>query len=118
MQLIPTNKGPMPLGLIELGVGTRFWDISASEITAVNDWHSVCIRFTNPAGCTVTIPSTLREDFSCGWSQDSEGSVTFVAGSGVTLQSAGGLLVSDQQYTLGGILGWGEGVIRLYGANS
>ncbi len=66
------------------------------------------------AACTITIPKGLRDDFSCGWSQESSGVVTFAA-AGVTLNSKGGVLASSAQYSAGGVWARAQDTFRLSG---
>jgi hypothetical protein len=65
-------------------------------------------------GCAITIPQGLRSDFSAGWSQSSSTAVTFVAGSGVTLQDALGGLASAGLYKMGGIASFDLNLIRVF----
>jgi hypothetical protein len=95
------------------GIGSDRQEINASTIEAVADWQGKMICFKT--ACTVTVPSKLPENFSCGWSQESAGVVTFVAGSGETLQSFGAALKSSGQYAIGGIVGVGPATHRVYG---
>ncbi len=112
---IQTEKGFEPFSTIDARQGTRFLDVSAATIEAKQDWQGFCVRFTNPAGCVVTVPATLPGDFSCGWSQETDGPVTFQPAAGATLQASGDGMKSAGKFALGGIAGWGEGAIRLYG---
>jgi hypothetical protein len=90
-----------------------------STLTLENRMHGKMILFS--AACTVTVPTGLRPDFSCGWSQDGAGAVTFEAGAGVTIQSLSDLLDSGGQYAVGGIAAFSSmiadsaTVFRLYG---
>lgn len=90
-----------------------------STLTLSDKMHGRMILFS--AACTVTVPAGLRPDFSCGWSQDGADAVTFVAGSGVTLQSVDDLLDTGGQYAVGGIAAFSSQaadtatVFRLFG---
>ena len=89
-------------------------DVEGSSATILPAWHGRFVRFAD--GCVVTIPPGLPERFSCGWSQDGAEPITFVAGSGVTLQSHGDALESAGQYALGGLGMMEQDIVRLYGA--
>lgn len=110
---VMTIRGLRPLEVLARELGPDPTGISSGTITATADWQGKLIRFS--AACTVTIPSDLPEGFSCGWSQDGTGVVTFVAGSGETLQSLGNALKSAGQYAVGGITGMGPATHRVYG---
>lgn len=113
VEKVLTEKGLSPLSDLSRSLGTESQTISAAAIPASPDWQGRLIKFTQ--ACTVTIPSTLPADFSCGWSQEGAGVITFVAGAGETLESFGGLLASAGQFAIGGIAGMGASKHRLYG---
>lgn len=90
-----------------------------STLTLSDKMHGRMIRFST--ACTVTVPAGLRPDFSCGWSQDGADAVTFVEGSGVTIESLDDLLETGGQFAVGGIAAFSSiaddtaTVFRLYG---
>lgn len=113
IKVLTEGRGPISFSQLSEAQGTSLFTITASAITATPDWQGKMVRFTG--ACTVTLPSTLPADFSCGWSQDGANAVTFVAGAGATIQSLGGNLSSAGQYSMGGIAGISAGTFRLYG---
>lgn len=72
-----------------------------ASLTLDDRMHGRVILFDQ--ACTVTVPTGLRPDFSCGWSQESAGAITFAGADGVTIQSFNSSLVSGGQYAMGGI---------------
>jgi hypothetical protein len=84
-----------------------------ANLTLKNEHQGKALVSTN--GCTVTVPSNLRQGFSCGWTQWGSSQIQFAAGAGVTLRPKGGLLKSDGQYSAGGVAMMAEGEIFLYG---
>ena len=82
-------------------MGTLAKAITAAAYTLSDDDHGYMLCFKQAT--TVTAPAGLRTDFSCGWSQDAAGVVTFAAGAGATVNSKGGGLASSAQYSTGGI---------------
>lgn len=113
IKVLTEGRGPISFSKLAAAQGTSLFTISSSTITATADWQGQMVRFTG--ACTVTIPSTLPADFSCGWSQDGADPVTFVAGTGVTIQSLDGNLESAGQFAIGGIAGISASTFRLYG---
>lgn len=102
--------------------GVDLWNPDSaigSTLTLSDKMHGRMIRFST--ACTVTVPEGLRPDFSCGWSQDGADAVTFVAGSGVTIESLDDLLDTGGQYAIGGIAAFSSiaadeaTVFRLFG---
>lgn len=114
MTVVMTVFGPRILSDLIAQEGSRRRIITAPAIVAAKDWQGLWIEFST--GCTVTIPSDLPDDFSCGWSQEGSSPVIFAAGAGATIQSLGGALSSGGQYAMGAIAGRGAGVFRLYGS--
>ncbi len=100
---------------VQGALGTYILTISAATLTLTdNDHNGKMLSFTGV--CTVTVPPGLRADFSCGWSQTGASAVTFVAGAGVTINSASGTLISTGQYGIGGLSAFALNVYRVYGA--
>lgn len=98
------SKGGQTGKLETEGNGTNIKVITSATYQLTNDDNGKMLAFST--ACTVTVPQKLRKDFSCGWSQDGAGVVTFAAASGVTIQSKGAALVSSAQYSVGGVFGW------------
>ncbi|AHJ10695.1 hypothetical protein P106B_12 [Rhizobium phage vB_RglS_P106B] len=94
-------------------MGTLRKSISGAAYTLSDDDHGYMLQFA--AACTVTIAKNLRDDFSCGWSQESAGAVTFAIAAGVTLNSKGGVFASSAQYSVGGLAAFGFNNYRLFG---
>lgn len=94
-------------------MGTLVKPVVGSAYTISDADHGYMLLFA--VACTVTIPKGVRSDFSCGWSQESAGAITFAAASGVTLQSKGAVLASSAQYSVGGLSAFGPDVFRLMG---
>lgn len=123
---------PRILGVVSSNGGARNADVSYSpnelarlmkadpdyvvETTATIEpsWHGKIKRFAQ--GCTVTIPAGLPLHFSCGWRQEGEDPVEFVAGEGVTIQSMGDAVESAGQFAIGGLVFFEQDVASLYGA--
>lgn len=112
-KVLTEGRGPISFSQLAAAQGTKLLKITASTITATPDWQGCLVCFSQ--ACTVTIPSTLPSDFSCGWSQDGADQVTFEAGAGVTLQSVSNANKSSSQFSLGGIAGMAASTFRLYG---
>jgi len=94
-------------------MGTLVKAVAGSAYTLSDSDHGFVLLVA--AACTITIPKGLRSDFSCGWSQESSGAVTFAAGAGATLNSKGGTLASSAQYQTGGLAAFAQDVFRLTG---
>lgn len=88
--------------LAEIGasITTQSGTTYAPAVTDVGNW----IRFTNGAAITITINNSI---FSANdeiiFEQAGSGVFTVAAGAGVTLNSSGGLLSSNGQYSVVGI---------------
>lgn len=113
MVTVVTPSGPRNFSELLSQEGSKRRVISATSIKATKDWQGLWIEFPN--GCAVTIPADLPADFSCGWSQEGAQPVVFSAENGVTIQSKGGALKSNGQYSMGAIAGRGTATFRLYG---
>lgn len=94
-------------------MGTLVKAVSGAAYTLSDSDHGYVLLVA--AACTITIPKGLRSDFSCGWSQESSGVVTFAAGSGATLNAKGGTLASSAQYQTGGLAAFDQDIYRLTG---
>jgi hypothetical protein len=94
-------------------MGTLVKSVTGATYTLSDADHGYMLLFA--AACTVTVPKGVRSDFSCGWSQESTGAITFAAGSGATLNSKGGVLASSAQYSVGGLSAFAPDVFRLMG---
>lgn len=77
-----------------------------SQTFALVDQNAI-VRFTNASAVTVTIPPESTTNFTIGCfievHQIGAGQVTFVAGSGVTLQSRGSVVKTSGQYAVAGL---------------
>ncbi len=65
---------------------------AAAAITLADTDNNTVVRCTSATAVTITIPSTLAAGFSCMVIQAGAGQVTFLAGSGTTLNSFGALV--------------------------
>ena len=110
---IITEKGAVDLKVIARTLGTSQQTITASTIEASADWQGLMIVFAQ--ACTVTIPSSLPADFSCGWMQSGDGIITFQPAAGETLLSFQDARTSAGQNAIGGIGGLGKSKHLLYG---
>lgn len=84
----------------------RVKDVDTTTYTLVPDDDGTLIKFTNVAGCTVTVPADLPVEFSASVSQWAAGAVIFSAGAGVTIRtpaSATPPATVSEQYAIAGI---------------
>jgi hypothetical protein len=99
--------GPQPSVTVSIN-GTNSINLTSADNNTV-----ILCSSANPT--TVTIPSGLPVGFSCMVIQNSVGQITFVAGSGVTLQSFGGLTKTAGQYAAASIIRVGNNMYNLSG---
>ena len=81
--------------------------ISGTSYTlAANDENAV-LRFTNASAITVTLPSDADAGYPVGggteFHQKGTGAITFVAGTGATLEARGGLSETAGQFAIAGV---------------
>lgn len=97
---------------IGAAINTESGTTHAPAVTDVGNW----IRYTNAGSITVTFNTGI---FSAGdeiiFEQAAAGVVTFAAGAGFTLNSAGALVSSNGQYTVQGIKFLSDSVGVLFG---
>lgn len=112
--------GPTPLSnisyngdVIANASGARVKEVGGATVTLTNADHGFLLLFT--AECEVTIPTGLREDFSCGWVQGSANSVSFTPAVGVTLNEPDDYSTSIVQWAAGGITSLGSESYLLLG---
>jgi hypothetical protein len=110
---VKTDAGEASVQEFGRAFGVDAFTVEGSTATILATWHGRLIRFA--AACTVTVPVDLPSTFSCGWSQESAGAITFEAADGVTIQSLGDSVESGGQYAIGGIAAMGGEVFRLFG---
>jgi hypothetical protein len=68
-------------------------------LTLDNTYNGKVIEAANANGLTITVPSTLAAGFRCRvWFSHVTGSITWVAGSGVTIHAAAGHLDVSVRY--------------------
>ena len=90
--------------------------VSTTTVTLSQASHGGrLVRFTHASGCTVTIPSTLPEGFSMGWTAQGAAQVTFAAGAGATLRNSSSHTKSRALYSTGVLACWAIGVATLGG---
>jgi hypothetical protein len=102
--------GSVSAGLIATGVS----DKSADYAIVSGDKNSY-IRLTGATGRTFTIANVLAVGESVNFIQDGSGQITFLAGSGVTLQSVDNKLKTKQQYSGATVVCVASGQYRLVG---
>jgi hypothetical protein len=90
-------------------------DNANTAITLSDADNNRVVRCTASSAVTVTVPSTLAAGFSCMVIQAGTGQVTFVAGSGATLNSFGNLLKTAGQHAPASLMRVGAGVYNLSG---
>ena len=66
--------------------------------------NGLVLKVNSASTVTLTVPSTLPENFSCAVVQYGAGKVTMAAGSGVTLRGSGGFLSTSAQYASIGLI--------------
>jgi hypothetical protein len=86
-----------------------------TSITLDDTNNNRIIRCTASTTVTVTVPSTLAAGFSCMVIQAGTGQVTFVAGSGTTLNSFGNLLRTAGQHAPASLIRVASGMYNLSG---
>ena len=101
------NTGPEPSLTIA--------DNSATAITLADTDNNRVVRCTASSAVTITVPSTLAAGFSCMIIQAGTGRVTFVAGSGATINSFGNLLATAGQHAPASLMRVASGVYNLSG---
>lgn len=94
-------------------IGVNIVVVPGATLALSNAHNGKLLRFSQ--ACTVTIPSTLQVDFSCGWSQESNGAVTFAPGPGTNLTSYHDRRMTGGRYLIGGIVGLPNSEVRLLG---
>lgn len=90
-------------------------DNTATAITLADSDNNRVVRCTSSSAVTITVPSTLAAGFSCMVIQAGAGRVTFVAGSGTTLNSFGNLLATAGQHAPASLMRVASGVYNLSG---
>jgi hypothetical protein len=90
-------------------------DKSATAITLADTDNNRVIRCTASSAVTLTVPSTLAAGFSCMIIQAGTGRVTFVAGSGATINSFGNLVATAGQHAPASLMRVASGVYNLSG---
>jgi hypothetical protein len=90
-------------------------DNAATAITLADTDNNRVVRCTASSAVTITVPSTLAAGFSCMVIQAGTGRVTFVAGSGATINSFGNLLATAGQHAPASLMRVASGVYNLSG---
>jgi hypothetical protein len=93
-----------------LGTDVDPIEIDDAAVTASDSWAGHLILFN--ATCVVTVPDDLSAGWSCGWSQQTAGALTFA---GTTLHSLSNLVTGGGQWALGGLSRISADDVRLYG---
>lgn len=113
--VIATASGPAKVVLsaaLNSAIGTVLKTVSGTTYTLVNADHGHLIIFTG--ACTITVPSGLRSDFSCGWLQGGASQLTFAA-SGTTIREPNSFTKSERQWASGGVASLGSETYLLLG---
>jgi hypothetical protein len=102
--------GSVSAGLIATGVSDK-----SADYAIVSGDKNTYIRLTGGTGRTFTIDNVLAVGESVNFIQDGSGQITFLAGSGVTLQSVEGKLKTNKQYSGATVVCVASGQYRLVG---
>jgi hypothetical protein len=86
----------------------------AAYSTLATDANTV-IRLTGATGRTFTIDNNLSAGQRIDFIQDGSGQITFLAGSGVTLNSVDAKLKTNKQYSGASVICYGSGIYYLVG---
>lgn len=95
----------------QIGLLTKI--ISSSTYLISEADHGYQLLFN--VACSVTVPPYLRDDFSCNWSQEGTGSVTFIFGPNTVSSVRAGFTPSPAQYSEGTLKAIGANLFRLIG---
>jgi hypothetical protein len=90
-------------------------DNANTSITLADTDNNRVVHCTASSAVTITVPLTLAAGFSCMVIQSGTGKVTFVAGSGATLNSFGNLLSTAGQHAPASLMRVASGVYNLSG---
>lgn len=93
-------------------IGSACEWIPATSLTLTDKHQGLCLVFTN--ACTVTIPSGLRPNFSCGFVQAGSGVVSFAA-AGVVMNAFEGRTKSAGPWSSGALCAIDAEIYLLYG---
>ena len=104
-----------PIGPVGPEPSLNVTDNAGTSITLADTDNNKVVRCTASSAVTVTVPSTLAAGFSCMVIQAGAGQVTFVAGSGATLNSFGNLLKTAGQHAPASLIRVGAGIYNLSG---
>jgi hypothetical protein len=104
-----------PTGLTGPEPSLTIADNAATAITLADSDNNRVVRCTASSAVTITVPSTLEAGFSCMVIQAGTGRVTFVAGSGATINSFGNLLATAGQHAPASLMRVASGVYNLSG---
>ena len=105
----------IPMGPVGPQPSITIVNDSTNSITLSNQNNNAIIRCTATNSVLVTVPSTLATGFSCMVIQAGTGQITFVQGSGATLNSFGNLFTTAGQHAPASIIHVGAGVYNLSG---
>ena len=90
-------------------------DNAGTSITLEDTDNNKVVRCTSATAVTITVPSTLAAGFSCMVIQAGAGQITFVQGSGATLNSFGNLFKTAGQHAPASLIRVGAGIYNLSG---
>ena len=104
-----------PIGPVGPEPSLNVTDNAGTSITLADTDNNKIVRCTASSAVTVTVPSTLAAGFSCMIIQAGAGQITFVQGSGATLNSFGNLLKTAGQHAPASLIRVGAGIYNLSG---
>jgi hypothetical protein len=94
--------------------------VTGTSYTLTAADENAVLLFTNSSAITVTLPADADAAYALGggteFHQEGTGQIAFVAGSGATLQSYGGLVQTAGQYAVAGIRKTSANTFKLAGA--
>lgn len=94
-------------------IGSNTKTVGVATYTLTDADHGFLLDVT--VECTITVPTDLRTDFSCGWLQRSVDQITFIADAGATIVEPDAFDKSEKQWATGGLTAIGSDTFVLYG---
>ena len=104
-----------PIGPVGPEPSLNVTDNAGTSITLADTDNNKVVRCTAATAVTITVPSTLAAGFSCMIIQAGAGQITFVQGSGATLNSFGNLFKTAGQHAPASLIRLGAGIYNLSG---
>ena len=113
--IIQTSSGASKLELslaFNTAIGALVKTVAGTTHTLTDADHGYMILFTG--ACTITVPTGLRSDFSCGWVQAGASQITF-SPSATTIREPNSFTKSERQWAAGGLAAIGTNTYLLVG---